>query len=154
MRDGLVGADRATELLALLRVGDRHLQRSRRHPDQLGGEDDHRRLHRLLDVPGERIAAGRAGAVVGAGGVDQVEALELGVIGLDELRPVAFVQDQDRRAGGRADDWLVVGGEGGGARSAPEAIPGTHLARCSSLPAPSIKMPAERLEIQGEGASA
>ena len=40
VRDRLVGADRALELLALLRVVDRHVQRSLRDADELGGERD------------------------------------------------------------------------------------------------------------------
>ena len=39
-------------------------------------------------------------------------------------------------------------------RSAPDAIPGSHFAFCSSLPASSTKKAAQRFEIQGDGARA
>ena len=56
VRDGLVGADRAVELLAVARVLDRHLHHPLGHPDQLGG-------HRHRDpVGGGRRTSPRSGS--------------------------------------------------------------------------------------------
>ena len=110
MRDGLVGADRAAELLALLGVLDRHVERALGDAHALRRERDLADAARARDVARHRIAALGLDAEVGAGGVDEVELLERRVGGLDELRAVAVGEDQDRGAACRAEDRVGVAG--------------------------------------------
>ncbi len=78
VRDGLVGADRAAELLALLRVGDGHLQRA------------------LCDA--DRFGAQRHGDDVGGAGAVARQRVE-GAVGRDAPQPPRRVERLDGRRG-------------------------------------------------------
>ena len=111
VRDRLVGADRAAELLALLRVLDRHVERALGDADELGGERDHgRRRPAAATSPGSGSPPSARDAEVGAGGVDQVEALERRRRRARRARaPVAVAERRGPTApAGGADDRLRV----------------------------------------------
>ena len=155
VRDRLIGADRAPELLALLCVLDRHVERPLGDADELGRERDRRALTAAGDVAVERVAPVGADPVVGPRRVDQVHALELGLRGLDDASPRPRRQHEHGRALGRADDRRVLGGQ----RQPPRGLAGGNpgkpaglllvAARRSRSPAP-----APALETNGVGASA
>ena len=77
MRDGLEGADRRVELLALFGVLDRHLLCALRNPDHLGRERNFGAGQRAGYVTGEWFAAARAHAGVTASWIDRCERLNL-----------------------------------------------------------------------------
>ena len=78
-------------------------RRARRRPASTAGATS----------PGSGSPPSALTAVVGASRVDQVEALERRVVGLDQLRAVAVGEHEHRGALGGADDRLRVGGERG-----------------------------------------
>ena len=84
MRDGLVSADRPVELLAVLGVVDRHLERPLRDPGELGGERDHGSVGGGLDIPGQLVLCRCGDARIRPGRVDQLDGHDLAITGLGQ----------------------------------------------------------------------
>ena len=139
VRDGLVGADRAAELLALLGVGDRHLHRPLGDADRVG-RVHHRRLQpRALDVGAERLALAAAHAEQPPRGVERLDRLDLGA-GHARAVPV------DQHVGVRGVGGQPVDHEGASPGRAPRrtARPPTSRAAASAPARSPAPRPARR----------
>ena len=138
VRDGLVGADRAVELLALLGVVDRHLHRPLGDPGQLGGERDQRPVRGRLDVAGERIAAdGRDPRVSRGSRRSARPARSRRRSASTRTAPSPSFRTSTRGARRRPGRGRCSRGSNAAApRSSPEAIPGSQ--RCRLLVASRV----------------
>jgi hypothetical protein len=93
--DALVGADRATELLALTGILDRHLHGPLGDPGELGGDRQGEAVATRVGIARHPLAGGFGDQAVGAGGVDRLEGLELDFGGRRDEGTVAVEGDDD-----------------------------------------------------------
>ena len=136
VRDRLIGADRAPELLALLRVFDRHVERPLGDTDELGRDRDRRASKAGGDVAVQRVATIGADPVIGP----RVESIS-------SRRSSSASEPSTILARSRSSSTIraapsaapAIGGSSAviasAPRCSPEAIPGSQRACWSSLPA-------------------
>ena len=152
---GLEGAHGDPELLAVLDVGDRHLERPVAHAHELRADRHQRPVHARGHVSGKLVASLGPYPCGGAGGVDRLEWLRR----RRRRRPPRAPGRRLRRARSRpprrrsttrsAEPSLALPSA---PIDSPEASPGSHCSRCSGEPACSIRVEAIAEGRKGTGA--